>query len=322
MKRKRLIAALAACLTFAGTAFAAPGEGELTEAEVAEITAAFEAVLAADAEAEMKALCERKACGEKAQCEKTGECNLECDCAPTGELFAYKLKKKPAAWKVVGPLATERFAAKSTSPEHKERILDLLAWAGGTHDAFVLTDELFAAEPQSFNREHLLVFSAYGHENVFAEVEKRAKKDVRCAAALAFKSGKKKATDYEAKEGHKLTGKKLLAKTAKAKFDPETLTDTLVAAAALKRHGHEEHWNRLQKRVHEEVIAALDDGATDRARGLALQAEFLYETLSGKDKGLSLSYLDSRLAFHQAARSGDVADADQVFELIESISPL
>ena len=309
MKRKSSIAALAACLTLAGgTAAAAPGEGELTEAEVTEIKAAFETLLNADVEAEMKALCERKASGEKAVCEESGECGLDCNCSPSGERFAYELAKKPGVWKVVGPLMTERFTAKSALPEHRSRILDLLAWAGGTHDAHVLTEELWKAEPKSFNREHVLVFGAYGHEDIAAEIEKRAKKDVRCAAAVAFQDG--------------YAGKKLLARTAKGKFDPESLTDTMVAAAALKRLGDEKHWNRLQKRVHEEVVAALDDGATDRARDLALHAEFLYETLSSKGQGLHLSYLDSRLAFHRAARSGEVADADQVFHLIERISPM
>ncbi|MEM7308244.1 MAG: hypothetical protein AAF682_16310 [Planctomycetota bacterium] len=296
---------------FAGlTLLAAPAfaGGELTDAEKSELKAAFERALVADVQAELTSVAERKQCGEKAICEETGECNLECNCAPAGELFAYHLQAKPAGWKVVGPMVKERFADRGTAAADKERMLDLLAWAGAQKPAVALSEKLHEMDAKAFNGDHVLAFAESGSETMFKEAKARAKSDLRCAALVAMKGGE--------------VSEKTLAKATKQKLSDDTaLIDAYTAAAALKKMGNKDHWSRLQERVHDEVITALDDGAIDRARDLTLAAEFCVKSMS-KGKGYGLSYLDSRLGFHRSLRSGDVAEADQVFELIEKVSPL
>ena len=283
------------------------GDHELTEIQKKEITTAFEHCMTADVEAEWKALTDRKCAGEKAQCEETGECGLECNCSPSGELFAYHLKANPAGWTVVKPLMVERFTQKKVTEAEQHRVLDLLAWTGGQEVAVNVAEGLHKKDADAFSRDHILAFAEAGSEALAYEAGARAKEDVRCAALMVMRGG-----HYASKALPKACKEKLATDTA--------VIDAYVAAAALKKAGKKEHWSRLQERVHDEVINALDEGAIDRARDLALGAEFCVEALS-KGKGYGLSYLDTRLAFHRSVRSGEVTSPDHVFNLIERVSP-
>lgn len=294
---------LAAILALSAPAAGGDTKTGLSEADQAAYRKAYEHCLTANVEAEWKAIAERKHAGVKAACEESGVCELDCNCAPAGELFAYHLMKEPAAWEVVKPLALESYA----HPETQERTVDLLAWARSDTHASALAEGLFAKDAKGFTRDQVLAFAEVGSEPLSAEALKRAKSDVRCAA-------------YAAMTG-KYGSSPVLAKAAKQKIaDDQSLLDAYVAAAALRKLGEEEHWNRLEERVHDEVVGALDDGAIERARDLALGAEFCAQGLS-QGKGYGLAYLDSRLAFHRSLRSSDLADADQIFDLIEKLQP-
>ena len=292
---------LAAMLLLAAPAGGGDPKAELTAEQQATYRAAFERVLAADVEAEWKAIAARKHSGAKPACAENGVCHLDCDCAPAGELLAYHLKKEPAAWAVVGPLAAKGFAREET----RERAVDLLAWARGDEYSQALAERLFANDATAFSRDQVLAFAEAGSEPLAAEAAKRAKSDVRCAAFAAMQGDRGFAP--------------VLEKAAKQRLaSDQALLDAYVAAAALRKLGDEEHWNRLTERVHNGVVGALDDGAIERARDLALGAEFCVHGLSA-GKGYGLCYLDSRLAFHRSVRSGDLAEADQIFELIEKL---
>ena len=276
-------------------------QGELPEAERAAYLKAFDHCLTVDVEAEWKAIAERKVSGGKTACEVSGHCGLDCDCAPAGQLLAYQLQTNPAAWTVVAPLVAERYKDKRVGG----RVLDMLASAPKDEYAQKLAERLCAADAKAFSSDQVLAFAEQGSEALGAEAEKRAGSDVRCAAFAAFHGGKQHA--------------KTLAKVAEQKLASDrSLLDAYAAAAALTKLGDDEHWNRLEERVHDEVLRALDDGAIERARDLAMGAEFCAQGLS-KGKGYGLAYLDGRLAFHRSVRSGELAEAEQIFDLIENL---
>jgi hypothetical protein len=295
---------LAALIGLSFAALARAGgdpKGEMPEGERAAYRAAFERCLTADVAGEWKAIAERKVSGAKAACEVSGHCGLECDCAPAGELLAYKLQANPAAWSVVAPLIEERFADEEVGG----RALDVLAAARQSESAQKLAAQLCAADAKAFSSDQVLAFAEQGSEALKAEAFKRAGSDVRCAA-------------FSAVQGEKRYARALAMAAEQKLVSDQSLLDAYAAAAGMMKLGYEEHWNRLEERVHDEVLRALDDGAIERARDLAVGAEFCAQGLS-KGKGYGLAYLDSRLAFHRSVRSGELAEADQIFDLIENL---
>jgi hypothetical protein len=201
----------------------------------------------------------------------------------------------------VTPLFEDAFADRA----QRERALDVLAFAHLDPAARKLAEGFFAKDKKAFTRDQVLSFAEAGSTVLTEEAAARAKKDVRCAALAG-----------DPKEAG--VARLLEQAVERGLSDDKSLLDAFVAAAALKRAGQVEHWNRLAERVHEEVLRALDDGAIERARDLALAAEFAVKGLSA-GRGYGLSYLESRLAFHRSVRSGELAQADQIFERIESL---
>lgn len=296
-----ILAGLLGVSALMAVARAGDPQGELPEAEAAAYRKAFEHCMTVDVEAEWKAIAERKVHGGKTACEVSGHCGLDCDCAPAGQLLAYHLQANPAGWRVVAPLVAESYKDKRVGG----RVLDILATTPKDEFAQKLAERFYTADAKAFSSDQVLAFAEQGSEVFGAEAEKRAASDVRCAAFAAFHGGKEHA--------------KTLAKVAEQKLASDrSLLDAYAAAAALAQIGDEEHWSRLEERVHDEVLRALDDGAIERARDLTMGAEFCAQGLS-KGKGYGLAYLDSRLAFHRSVRSGDLAEADQIFNLIENL---
>jgi hypothetical protein len=300
------LAGIVACTLLAATAAAGDGKEKHGEAARSDAVAgALERAMVADVDAELAAIAARKCAGEKARCETSGHCDLACDCAPPAELLAYHLQMHPAAWEVVTPLLRERLQDTQT----RGRVLDVLADAGRLAPAQELALDVLAKDADAFSRDQLIAFGDAGVEPMRAEIAKRAKGDVRLAAALVLQTG-------DQGKAHA----KRLAKAAKhAVGDDASLLDAYASAAALKRLGDDEHWSALQARIEDQVLGALDDGAIERARDLALGVEFCVKNLGGA-KAYGLGYLESRLAFHRAVRSGEAADADRVFELIETVA--
>ncbi|MCZ6597895.1 MAG: hypothetical protein O7B99_09675 [Planctomycetota bacterium] len=310
---RALLGALALGCLLGGPALAGVDEkqADLSAEKQELIRATFERMLDYDYGAFIEETCAVKAGEAEAACGDDKECQgLSCDCMPPAEMLAYYAEKDARVFAVIAPQIQERVASKKTSAAHRERMLDLLAWCGSNYEAQKLGTELFEKQPKSFTTDQVLAFAEQGLEPFSEKVESLAKKDVRAAAYMAMHG------DYAAK--------KTLLKAVKSKsLDDGGLCDAMIASVALSKLGDEEHLAWTQKRVKEEVLAALDAGETERARRIALEAEFLYEALAGKKAyGLGLSYLPRKLDFHCATRSGEVASADQVFELIERISPI
>ena len=99
----------------------------------------------------------------------------------------------------------------------------------------------------------------------------------------------------------------------------DNVVDTLLASAALKGLGKKEYFNDARVRVKDAVLSALDEGDLDGARGLALSAEFFAKEAKGK---WGLGYVGRSVSYHCEERSKEVATADQIFALIERITPL
>ena len=308
--------------------FPHPVQAGETDAEA--LRNAFERVVSTDCGAEGSAFCERLAEGEPAACETSGQCTLECDCMPAGELLAYTLKSDEGAWEVLAPMVRERFAASSTSEVERARVLDLVC--GAAYGAGMeLAHELYAEEADSFGVDHLLALAsanAYGwktkqklyggsygagedaeeHETPFADaLRAHAREDVRAAAFLAFRGDDR--------------GRSTLRRAVRTPELEESCLDLLVASLALDEGGQEGAFAEAQQAVHSSVLDALDAGQLQRARALSTQAELVYGALE-RGQALQLGFLERSAGTHALQRANDLAEADQVFELIERITPL
>ena len=292
--------------------------------------AAFERALEVDLEAQIEQMAARECRGEEATCETSGECSMACDCAPASKHLAMFLAKEEGAWDVVGPQVRERFGDRATSPEERRRMLDLISLTP-SKQSVALAHELWESEPGAFGAEHVIAFAEaesyggsyakkkakgygkadYGEKQepgpFLAELEKRARKDVRAAAFLALRGDDR--------------GIKTLHKAVKKATFEEGAADYLIATLALKELGDKQPWAGAQKRVHEEVLTALDEGQTDRARMLTLDAQYVYEAMDSP-WGLQIGHLDHQLLYHYTVGTGELAEADQVFERIEKITPM
>lgn len=262
----------------------------------------------------MASCCAQGTCAEEggcaAPCEgcEAGECTDEHP-VPASSRLVSTCASSPGSVATLRPLIEGRFLAQDASESQREILLELLAWSES--EASVATSEkLFKARPAAFREDHLLVFAP------------RSEAFEKPLAKLARKGRVRPAAFFALQEGHKLAkaAKATLVKAARTKtVDAENLADTLIAALALKELGEKKYVPAVRVKARDAALAALDGGNLDRARRIALMTEFLTEQ-SGYAK--STAYMGSQMAGHVASRSKEVATADEVFELIERISPM
>ena len=289
----------------------------LDEDQKKEIVKAFELALQRELPA-MDGPCESKACQESCteECKAyTAKYVAKMEANPTayyGEMFA----KKPVAWQVLSPMIEKRFGAYATTADQRGIMLDLVAYAPYETSA-ELSTALWDEDRQAFTEEHVLAFASRGgkcfHEELRARVASNTCGDIRPAALLAFYGDD--------------TGKEALVHAVKQANYGKDACQPLVAALALEKLGHEGSFDRTRQRVSDAALEALDEGDLGRARQLALQAQFFTE-LAGLTEGkgkwakLDLAWLNEKVSNHCQSRSDELASAEAVFELIESVTPM
>lgn len=262
---------------------------------------------------ECKAYACKDGCTEQCKAE-TAKYVAKVQADPTayyGEMFA----KEPESWKVLAPLIETRFAGEKTTSEQRGIMLDLVAYAPYETSA-ELSAELWRDNRAAFTEEHVLVFASRGGECFTEELRTRvasgACADIRPAALLAFRGD--------------ATGKKSLVTAIKTANLRKDASDALLAALALEGLGKEGVFDRVRTEVGDEALAALDEGDLDRARRLALQAQFFTE-LAAKGEGkwakkLDLARLEQKIGYHCESRCGELASAESIFALIETVTPM
>jgi hypothetical protein len=295
--RSALAAALVATLPSTGLA-----GGEHTAEESSSARALFVAMLS----------------GEQCTPSAEHECGAPCmESWKASEKLGAMLVKKPASWTVIEPLVFEEFEGQEAS---RGRIITFLA-SCGSDGCIAAGEELYAKTPASFSETQMLAFAEQESEPFNDELTKRVKKS-KCETVLP--------AAYLAFHGDD-AGAKALKKAVAAELDETNVVDALIAALALERLGAEDVTVATHRRVHDAVLAALDEGDLERARGMALRAEAVHKTFAaegeyggkyGKSKKVSLSYFEKNLGWHVRERSKEVATADDIFTLIEKVTPV
>lgn len=229
-------------------------------------------------------------------------------------VLASRMSEDAGARAYIGDLITDAFLCDETSIPQRGALVQMLATEKSEASA-TLAAHLYEKAPERFRTTDLLVLAEYGHEPFWKPLKKVAmascdsseSADIRPAALLAF-------------EGVDV-GAKALKRAVESDVAPETVCQAMVAAAALEKLGYEGVSADTRLRVRTAVLSALDEGEVDRARDIALRAEYLTEQLDKKD-WVSLSGIDSGAAWHCASKREKLARADEIFELIERISPM
>jgi len=258
---------------------------------------------------------------EAGECAPTAEheCNVECERAyEASQKLGGLLTGSPETFEAVAPLFREAFEQGGAA---REKLLRFLASCGSS-GCTALGDELFAAAPQDFTEAQMLALAEVGsepmREALLARVKARRAESVLPAAWLAFRG--------------EAAGKSALKQVAATReVDADNVVAVLVSAGALAALGDERALPAARERVHAAVLAALDAGELESARAMALSAELLQSPLEqavraaaygASQKAVRVSTLETKVGWHCKQRSAELADADQVFELIERITPL
>ena len=76
----------------------------------------------------------------------------------------------------------------------------------------------------------------------------------------------------------------------------------------------------MQERVHQQTLAALDEGRLEDARALASSAEFCRRT--ARDGKLGLAFFENQRQQFCKKVASQYESADAVFELIETTTPV
>jgi hypothetical protein len=226
------------------------------------------------------------------------------------------LSRNPSAWAPVGAEIERQFAA--VTPDYtRERLLKLLAITASDQGRAVAAG-LLERTPELFDSDQLLAFAEQESKPFVHELQHRlatCPEDQRATLAVP--------AAFFAFHGKAVGREHLLAASAPGTC-PDGAARALVAATALQHLGDDAPLQRVREHVHAQTLAALDAGDLDRARRLALEAEFFRTALepSGYGKQPSLVKLDERLHWHCWKRQQELAGPAEVFELIEAVTPL
>ena len=188
-------------------------------------------------------------------------------------------------------------------------MLDLVAYVPFESSAR-LAEGLYAKNAKSFSLDHLLAFALKKGEGFEKELEGLAKdkNDIRPAAYLAFRGND--------------VGKGTLKRAVKkADFSEGSICQSMLAAMALEELGEKGALKEMQHRVLAATLEELDAGNLDRARELALQASYI-DKMSPSVKYVSFAWMEDEIASVCEEGCEELATADQVFERIESVTPM
>ena len=245
------------------------------------------------------------------------ECNTACE-----ETYAASKKlnsmlvKMPASWEEVEPLFLEQYKA---ADERRVMMVGFLADVG-SEGTVATAEKLYKKTPESFTDVHLVAFAERASDT-FAEVIHKQVKKSKCETILP--------AAYLAIHGDDAGAAALKRAVKVEQLDEHNVVAALISAAALDRLEDGQVLAYAQLRVQDAVLAALDAGDLDLARGLAIRAEAVHDAFAGGEKAygkgkekVSLSYLDGQIGWHVKKRSTQVATTDDVFKLIERITPV
>ena len=234
-----------------------------------------------------------------------------------GEKLAMLIVGDDANFDAFAPLFVGTFEAEGTTEHGRERLLGFLA-SCASKNSVALGDKLFATAPESFDEGTLVSFAAMGSKAMKVELKQRVASDsadtVLPAAFLAFK-------------GYDL-GKPALERAVEADLAFANLSDTMVAAAALDALAGEQQGGALDGvlvRVHDSVLASLDAGDLEQARNLALAAKLVAKRIANQaagKQGFGLNNLQTEVAWYLRSDAEKLVNAEQVFEVIEEITPI
>ncbi len=267
--------------------------------------------------------CATGACAESGECDVAAPCKA-CDagkCSPKkhvspGEKLVKLVSSQPDALAHLLPELEDRFLAKDTVESQRNLMLELLAWCEAD-DSVACGEQLYKALPATFTEGHVLTFAAKGSKVFTKDLQKLAEEG--SVVPCAFFATRSK------KEDSKIVKRSIkhLIQTAQAEsVDAKTARDQMLAAITLAKLGKGQFATDVHQRVHDAVVCALDEGALDAARSMALQAEFFKKAASKLGNPQGLGSMTSKMSYHVAARSKEVSTAEDVFQLIETITPM
>lgn len=217
-----------------------------------------------------------------------------------GELVGYRADAPKVVYALVA-----RYTEAHTSSEDRERLLDLATMFPARVPKTAVA-KLWDADADAFGLEHILAFGTSGTEGMHAVVAERAEHEVLPAATLALR-------------GDARGAKVLLRAVEGLDLASGDGCEAALAALGLARLGKPQALETVRDAFEGAALAALDGGELERARTLALRAEFLCKKLVHAQGGAQLGWLSERAQWHVRARSTEVAEAGDVFTVIEGL---
>lgn len=243
----------------------------------------------------------------------TGETSKE-DCptktAPAAQFVKLLSSNGEGTLAMVQPLAINVLRSKDLDDAAVDSFLSMFLKSQNGSVAAV-AEAMHDAAPKRFSPRTLLGFCELGSTTLLEPLSTLVKKgdaDVASAAYLAFSGDK--------------VGRKLLKKTASiSEVSATNALDVLLAGHALQQLGDKAAVARVQGAVHAAALRALDAGELDAARQITVAAKVaMYAMRSSKPP---VSQLDSQWQkmSENLSKHGELVSADQIFELLEEVTP-
>ena len=231
--------------------------------------------------------------------------------------LAKELAAKPAGWsEIKGELATA-FTCEQACPLVKRRLVELMSMTG-CEVAQGVAAELYESSPKSFADDHLLALAERGSKPAWhALMQRWEKKQIESALPVALYA----LHNDEVCEVTTATLRAAAADAREAHYSGSKLNQALACSLALAKHGETEPLASTQLGAHQAVLAALDANQLDQARQIALQAKF-FAGVSEWKSAFALAFLDQNVEAYCKEAAAEYPTADDVFELIESITPI
>ena len=273
--------------------------GEKTEVQVAELLSA----VVADIKNETTYEC---TCS-------TGETTKE-ECAsqnaPAAKFVALLSKGSEDTMKMVLPLAVDAVSSKDLDHDSAESFVGMFL-KSQNRSVTGVAEAMHEAAPKQFSAHALLGFCEMGSESLVAPLTARVKKgsaDVASAAYLAFSGDK--------------VGRKVLKEAASvSEVSATNALDVLLAGHALQQLGDDAAVARAQGAVHAATLEALDAGEIESARAMAIAATVASHSMRSSKPTFSILGIQCSEKAEKYAKHGKLASADEIFELIEELTP-